>query len=80
MKRIFVGAVLGLSLMSLIPLPAMAASAYRVINRDAAMQSAVEVQVGPGRSTAIDFSQAHERITYVLLADPSRLVYTFSLD
>jgi hypothetical protein len=53
----------------------MAVPAYQVISREAAMQSAVEVQAEPGRSTAIDFSQAHERITYVLLADPSRLVY-----
>lgn len=75
MKRIFVSAVLSLNLMSPVALPVMAAPAYRVISRDAAMQSAVEVQVGPGRATAIDFSQAHERITYVLLADPSRLVY-----
>ena len=75
MKQIFVSAVLSLNLMSPVALPVMAAPAYQVISRDAAMQSAVEVQVGPGRSTAIDFSQAHERITYVLLADPSRLVY-----
>ncbi|MBW4475151.1 MAG: hypothetical protein KME45_32940 [Stenomitos rutilans HA7619-LM2] len=75
MKRIFVGAVLSFSLMSPITLSAMAAPAYRVISRDVARLSTVDVQVGPGRATAIDFSQAHEHITYVLLADPSRLVY-----
>lgn len=57
-------------------LPVMAASTDRVISRDLAFQSAVDVQVGPGRATAIDFSQTHERITYVLLADPSRVVYS----
>jgi hypothetical protein len=75
MKRIFVSAVLSLNLMSSVALPVMAAPAYQVISRDVARLSTVDVQVGPGRATAIDFSQAHERITYVLLADPSRLVY-----
>lgn len=55
---------------------AMAVSAYRVISRDRAVQSEIDMQVGLGRATAIDFSQTNERITYVLLAEPSHLVYT----
>ncbi|MBW4582678.1 MAG: hypothetical protein KME42_24165 [Tildeniella nuda ZEHNDER 1965/U140] len=52
MKRIFVSAVLSLNLMSPVALPVMAVPTYQVISRDAAMQSAVEVQAEPGRSTA----------------------------
>ena len=50
--------------------------AYQAIGREAAAQNVVDVQVAPGRSTPIDFSQTDETITYVLLADPSRVVYT----
>ena len=50
--------------------------AYQAIGRETAAQNIVDVQVAPGRSTPIDFSQTDETITYVLLADPSRVVYT----
>jgi len=76
MQRVFLSAVLGVALLSSITLPAMATPAYRTVSRDIATQNTVDVQVGQGRSTAIDFSQANEHITYVLLADPSRVVYT----
>ncbi|MBW4578018.1 MAG: hypothetical protein KME42_00395 [Tildeniella nuda ZEHNDER 1965/U140] len=58
MKHLLINAALGLSLMSLIPLPAIAAPAYQVISHEAAMQSAVEVQVGPGRSTLVKLTSA----------------------
>ncbi len=76
MRRAFASIVLSVTLMSPMTLPAMATSAYRVISRDRAVQSEIDIQVGSGRATAIDFSQTNERITYVLLADPSRLVYS----
>lgn len=76
MQRVLLSAVLGVVLLSPMALPAMATPAYRTIDRDTAIQNEVDVQVGQGRSTAIDFSQTNEHITYVLLADPSRVVYT----
>jgi hypothetical protein len=36
----------------------------------------VQVQVAPGRATPISFSQTDETITYILLADTSRLVHS----
>jgi hypothetical protein len=57
------------------PLPPHQTPAYQLIGRDVAAQSAVEVQVAPGRTTTIDFSQTDEAINYVLIADPSRVVY-----
>ena len=58
------------------PVPSHERLAYQAIGREAAAQSAVDVQVAPGRSTPIDFSQTDETIIYVMLADPSRVVYT----
>jgi hypothetical protein len=58
------------------PTPPHQTPAYQVIGRDVAAESAVEVQVAPGRTTTIDFSQTDEAINYVLIADPSRIVYT----
>ncbi len=37
---------------------------------------AIEVKVGTGRATAIDFSGVNERITQVFLADPSNFTYS----
>lgn len=51
-------------------------SAYQVVDRNRATTSAVPVQVAPGRATSISFSQTDETITYILLADASRLVYS----
>ena len=39
-------------------------------------QQAMTVKVWAGRATAIDFSAVNQRITSVVLGDPSRLVYT----
>ena len=36
----------------------------------------ISVKVWAGRITTIDFSPKHQKITSVVLADPSRLVYT----
>jgi hypothetical protein len=44
------------------PTPPHQTPAYQVIGRDVAAQSAVEVQVAPGRTTTIDFSQTDEAI------------------
>ncbi|MTJ49113.1 hypothetical protein FJR05_15150, partial [Dolichospermum sp. UHCC 0259] len=50
--------------------------AYRFIDRDIAAKTRIQVQVTPGLATPISFSQTNETILYILLADPSRLVYT----
>lgn len=51
-------------------------SAYQVVDRTRATNSAVQVQVAPGRATSISFSQTDETIAYILLADASRVVYS----
>lgn len=51
-------------------------SPYQIIDRQTANNGTIDVQVIPGRATSIDFSQTDEVITYILLADPSRIVYT----
>jgi len=71
-----VGASLLIALASPV-LPTQAqTSAYQVVDRNRATTSAVQVQVAPGRATSINFSQTDETITYILLADASRLVYS----
>lgn len=71
-----VGASLLIALASPV-LPAQAqTSAYQVVDRNRATTSAVQVQVAPGRATSISFSQTDETITYILLADASKLVYS----
>ncbi|BAZ33945.1 hypothetical protein NIES4074_64590 (plasmid) [Cylindrospermum sp. NIES-4074] len=62
--------------------------AYRLIERDTAASNRIQVQVTPGRATPISFSQTDEAfvgdvpeaIAYILVADPSRLVYTTDTD
>jgi spore germination protein YaaH len=54
--------------------------AYRLIERDMAASNRIQVQVTPGRATPISFNQADEAIAYILVADPSRLVYTTDTD
>ncbi|MBD2666212.1 hypothetical protein B6N60_04890 [Richelia sinica FACHB-800] len=54
--------------------------AYRFIERDIAIRNKIQVQVIPGRAIPISFSQTDEKITYILLADPSRLNYTTDAD
>ncbi|MBD2772528.1 hypothetical protein [Iningainema tapete] len=49
--------------------------ALRIIGQEAAVANTTDVPVWSGRSTAIDFSQTNEVITYILIADPSRTVY-----
>jgi spore germination protein YaaH len=55
-------------------------SAYRLIERDTAVNNKIQVQVTPGRATPISFSQTDEAISYILVADPSRLSYTTDAD
>jgi len=52
------------------------ATAYRQVPQPQALRDLIEVQLEPGRSTVIDFSQVQERIVFVNLADPSRTVFT----
>ncbi|MGM3309701.1 hypothetical protein ACSQ6I_27585 [Anabaena sp. WFMT] len=54
--------------------------AYRFIDRDIAAKTRIQVQVTPGRATPISFNQTDEAIAYILVADPSRLVYTTDTD
>ncbi|MCC5625732.1 hypothetical protein [Nostoc sp. CHAB 5715] len=54
--------------------------AYRLIERDMAASSRIQVQITPGRATPISFTQTDEAIAYILVADPSRLVYTTDTD
>ena len=54
--------------------------AYRLIERDTAASNRIQVQVTPGRATPISFSKTDEAIAYILVADPSRLVYTTDTD
>lgn len=54
--------------------------AYRLIERDMAANNKIQVQVTPGRATPISFTQTDEAIAYILVADPSRLVYTTDTD
>lgn len=51
------------------------ATAYRQVPQPQALRDLIEVQLEPGRSTVIDFSQVQERIVFVNLADPSRTVF-----
>jgi hypothetical protein len=54
--------------------------AYRLIERDMATSNRIQVQITPGRATPISFTQTDEAIAYILVADPSRLVYTTDTD
>jgi hypothetical protein len=54
--------------------------AYKVVGQDAALATTTNVPVWAGRSTAIDFSQTGEIITYIGIADPSRAVYNTDAD
>jgi hypothetical protein len=54
--------------------------AYRFIDRDIAAKTRIQVQVTPGLATPISFNQTNEAIAYILVADPSRLVYTTDTD
>ncbi|WP_155834871.1 hypothetical protein [Leptolyngbya sp. PCC 6406] len=70
---------LALTLVPLVPIalvqPAQA-SAYQTIPQDQATSSWLDLVLGPGRSTALDFNLVQERIVFVNLADPSRTVFT----
>jgi hypothetical protein len=54
--------------------------AYRFIDRDIAAKTRIQVQVTPGLATPISFNQTNEALAYILVADPSRLVYTTDTD
>lgn len=53
-----------------------AATGYQTVGRDIAVNSAIDLLVYPGRATAIDFSSTDEALAYVLIADPSKVVFT----
>lgn len=49
--------------------------ALTIIRRDAATNTTANLQVWPGRASAIDFTQTDEVVTYIRLADPSKVVF-----
>ena len=49
---------------------------YQTVGRDIAVNSALDILVYPGRASAIDFSSTDEAIAYVLIADPSKVVFS----
>lgn len=67
---------------ALLPLPKAVSQtpAYEIIERDEAYRNSVDVPIWAGRSSAIDFSETGETITYVGIADPSRAVYYTDAD
>jgi hypothetical protein len=56
--------------------PEQVRTAYKSLPRSAAIANSTAINVAPGRATAIDFSQTDEIVTYVYIADPSRVVYS----
>lgn len=50
-------------------------SALRIVGRDAAINTTTNLQVWPGRASVIDFTQTGEVVTYIRLADPSKVVF-----
>ncbi|QQE67373.1 hypothetical protein GFS31_40860 (plasmid) [Leptolyngbya sp. BL0902] len=62
--------------MPVIVTPPAQATAYRQVPQSQALRNLIDVELAPGRSTAIDFSHVQERIVVVNLADPSRTVFT----
>lgn len=56
--------------------PNLAQAHPRPIRTVAPTSRAIAIKVWAGRITAIDFSRTNQKITSVVLADPSRLVYT----
>lgn len=55
--------------------PLAGPKAYQVIDRTTAVNAQTLIQLAAGRSTSLDFSPTKERIIFVNLADPSRVVY-----
>ena len=45
------------------------------VGRNAAINSATDIEVFPGRDSIINYSQAGEVITHISLADPSQVVF-----
>ncbi|MFB2895096.1 hypothetical protein ACE1CI_19490 [Aerosakkonemataceae cyanobacterium BLCC-F50] len=49
-------------------------SALRIVERNAAINTTTNLQVWRGRASVIDFTQTGEVVTYIRLADPSKVV------
>ena len=70
-----------LAALALTAAPAMASTppvtkiGYQKVERRVGSQSAINVEVYPGRISTIDFSQTNEAIAYAGLGDPSRIVF-----
>jgi hypothetical protein len=62
-----------------LPIANYDAATYQTIGRDTAIAGSVKLQVAPGRMTTIQF-QSDEIMTAVIIADPSRMVYTASAE
>jgi len=54
-------------------------SSYQTVTSDTATSTNIDVSVYPGRATVIDFSQTSEAIAFIMLADPSRVVFNTDL-
>jgi hypothetical protein len=48
---------------------------YQTVTRNTATQTSLNISVYPGRATVIDFSQTSETIAFIMLADPSQVVF-----
>jgi hypothetical protein len=72
MKPLSVLLTLSIALLS----PSFAQAYPRPSRTVSPLARAIAVKVWAGRITAIDFSRTNQKITSVVLADPSRLVYT----
>jgi hypothetical protein len=62
-----------------LPIAHYDAVTYQTIGRDAAIAGSVRLQIASGRITTIQF-QSDEIMTAVLIADPSRMVYSASAE
>jgi hypothetical protein len=62
-----------------LPIAHYDAATYQTVGRDAATTGSVKLQIASGRITTIQF-QSDEIMTAVLMADPSRMVYSASAE
>jgi hypothetical protein len=74
-----VGVVTQSAVAQTLPIANYDAATYQTIGRETAIAGSVKLQVAPGRMTTIQF-QSDEIITAVIIADPSRMVYTASAE
>ena len=49
---------------------------YQTVTRNIATQTSIDVSIYPGRATVIDFSQTSETLAFIMLADPSQVIFS----